>query len=105
MSEQIDTFLKTIPAAIGGILSLNWRKRNPNKSSWVNALEAMFFSVGGYVISSFFVPTLGIQNPKMEQATMFFVGLISMNVVNELYDEVLPILTSYIKNKIKKMLK
>ena len=105
LDDIFDFIMKSLPAAIGGALSIKWRKKDPKKSEWRNVIESTFFAVGGYTIALFIVPVLEIQNHKVEQAALFGAGLISMNIVNELYDEVMPIVAESIKNKIKKILK
>ena len=100
-----DFIMKSLPAAIGGALSIKWRRKDPNKSDWRNVIESTFFAVGGYTISLFVIPVLEIHNHKVEQAALFGAGLIGMNIVNELYDEVMPMIANFIKAKIKKILK
>lgn len=105
LDDMQDFIMKSLPAAIGGALSVKWRKADPNKSNWRNALESMMFAMGGYTISLFVVPVFEIQNQKVEQAVLFGAGLISMNIVNEIYDEVMPMISDFIKAKIKKILR
>lgn len=105
LDDIFDFIMKSLPAAIGGALSIKWRRRDPKKSDWRNAIESTFFAVGGYTIALFVIPVLEIQNHKVEQAALFGAGLISMNIVNELYDEVMPMISTFIKNKIKRILK
>lgn len=105
LDDIFDFIMKSLPAAIGGALSVKWRRRDPKKSDWRNAIESTIFATGGYTIALFVIPLFEIQNHKVEQAALFGAGLISMNIVNELYDEVMPIIANSIKDKIKKILK
>jgi hypothetical protein len=105
MEDISDFFSRTFPAAVGGLLAIKWKKREPGKSDWRNAIESMAFAIGGYSFSTYLVPILEIRNQKVEQAALFGVGLIGMNIVNELYDEVMPLITGWIKKKINNILK